>query len=508
MTAPAASLSLVQRLIKQHGAAKLYEMLTPEQRESLPYEWDAWARPEQILPPGDWSTWLVLAGRGFGKTRVGAETTRMAVEKAARGMSLAVASGRVGRIALIGRTSADVRDTLVDGESGIRACAPAKWMPKYEPSKRRLVWPNGAQAICYAADKPDQLRGPQHHIGWADELASWRYQEQAWSNFQMGLRLGRHPWSVVTTTPRPTRTVRNLIAGARNIGRTCAVCKAPPFQACVGPHAALAKCRRCRRANLSECIGHPPTTVISTGSMYDNESNLPDNFLEEITRQYEGTRLGRQEIYAEVLDDIAGALWNYAQIEADTITPEAAPDTMRRVLVAIDPPKTSNEAGVQTWSNMCGIVVVGSATIAAGDKKVDGGFVLEDGSDKLTPHEWGTRTVNLYREYEADAIVAEVNTGYEKVKAVIHGIDPNVRIIPVTSRRGKILRAEPVAALYEQRRVKHVGSFPELEDQMCQFTPAMTSSSQSPDRLDALVHGLTELLISPSGGAPKVWRAR
>jgi len=493
---------MMQRLVARHGAAGVYDLLSEEERAGLPYEWNAWARPQQIIPPGDWSTWVVLAGRGFGKSKCGSETTRLVVESAARGVTMAVASGLVGRIALVGRTSADVRDVMVEGPAGILACSPPRWRPVYVPSKRRLEWPNGAHAICYAADKPDQLRGPQHHFLWGDEFAAWRYQEQAWSNALFGLRLGPHPWALLTTTPRPTRVLRQLVTGARNSGATCATCKAPPHVACTGPHATYKNCRRCSNAGIQTCGGHTPAVVISSGSTFDNSANLAGNFLDEITRQYEGTRLGRQEIYAEILDDVAGALWSYAQIEAAQITAEAAPppEKMERILVSVDPPKTSNEAGVQTWSNMCGIVVVG---LCQGI-----GYVLEDCSAAMTPNEWGTCIVAKFIEYDADAIVAEVNTGEAKVRAVIGTINPNLRIIPVTSRRGKILRGEPVAGLYEQSKVKHIGSFPELEDQMTQFTPAMTSSSQSPDRLDALVHGLTELLIAPSGGSPKVWRAR
>lgn len=397
------------------------DSLTTQQAEALLYDWAFLARPAQLPPPGDWRTWLVLAGRGFGKTRTGAETIRAWVD-----------SGRYGRLALVAPTAASVRDVMVEGESGILAISPPWNRPKYEPSKRRLTWPNGALATTYSADEPDSLRGPQHDGAWSDEVAAWRYPE-TWDNLQFGLRLGQNPRQIVTTTPRPLRIIRELLAQA--------------------------------------------TTAITRGSTFENRANLAPAFLEQIVTKYRGTRLGRQELYAELLDDTPGALWTRALFE-----PYRAAPQLQRVVVAIDPATTHGEDADET-----GIVVAGVG--------VDGrGYVLADRSCRLSPDGWARRAVAAFEEFKADRIVAEVNNGGDMVEHTIRTVAPRIAYKKVTASRGKRTRAEPVAALYEQRRVSHVEALDELEDQCVGWTP---DSGDSPDRLDALVWALSDLLVAP-----------
>lgn len=399
--------------------------LTPEQRSRLRYNWPFWARPNQLSPPGDWRTWLVLAGRGFGKTRTGAEWVRAQAE-----------TGTCGRLALVAPTAADARDVMVEGESGILAISPPWFRPKYEPSKRRLTWPNGAQATVYSADEPDRLRGPQHDGAWCDELAAWTRPE-AWDMLQFGLRLGDNPRAVATTTPKPVKVIRELLA-----------------------------------AN---------TTAVTRGSTYDNAGNLAPAFLAAVEARYAGTRLGRQEIDAEVLDDVPGALWTRQGI--DDLRVAKAPDLVR-VVVGIDPAVTSGEDSDET-----GIVAVGKGS--------DGhGYTLADRSCRMTPDGWARRALIVFDQFEANQFIAEVNNGGDLVAGVIRTARPSAPVKAVHASRGKYTRAEPVAALYEQGKVHHVGSFPQLEDQMCSFTPE--GGDGSPDRADALVWACTDLLL---GGA-------
>jgi phage terminase large subunit-like protein len=388
------------------STAKLLGSLPPPQRarflkslnnaelEAFDQDWTGtWARPEQLPPTGDWRTWLLLAGRGFGKTRSGAEAVRAAVKAGNR------------RIALVAPTAADARDVMVEGESGLLSIGTANDRPRYEPSKRRLTWPNGAIATTYSADEPERLRGPQHDMAWCDEVASWRFPE-AWDMLMFGLRLGNDPRVVVTTTPKPIKIIRDLIAD--------------------------------------------PTTVITRGSTYDNRANLAPAFMAQIIKKYEGTRLGRQELNAEVLDDVPGALWSRALIEETRWPPHKAVPELIRIVVAIDPAATSGEEADET-----GIVVAG--------KDADGhGYVLADQSGRYPPIEWARTAISLYRKFKADRIVAEVNNGGDMVEATIRMVDPNVAYTKVNASRGKVIRAEPVAALYEQRRVHHIGGRPAL----------------------------------------------
>jgi predicted phage terminase large subunit-like protein len=414
--------------------ARLTDKQARELEEELRRDWSRWARANQLPPAGDWRTWLLLAGRGFGKTRTGAETVRAFVE-----------SGRATRVALVAPTAADARDVMVEGESGILAISPPWARPHYEPSKRRLTWPNGALATLYSADEPERLRGPQHDLAWADELGSWRYPT-AWDMLMLGLRLGRDPRAIVTTTPKPSRLIRELVKN--------------------------------------------PTTSITRGSTYDNRANLAPAFIEQIISKYEGTRLGRQELYADLLEDVPGALWSRDIIDAARAT-EPLPD-MRRVVVAIDPAVTSGEDSDET-----GIIVAGLGQ--------DGlAYVLADRSCRASPDTWAQRAIDAFDEYKADRVIAEVNNGGDLVENVLRTVRARVPYKAVHASRGKRVRAEPVAALYEQGRVKHALDSPALEDQMATFVP--DNSSGSPDRVDALVWALTELMLAspqPSDAAAR-----
>jgi len=389
--------------------------------------WPFWARPEQLPPTAPWRTWLVMAGRGYGKTRTGAEWTR--------------ASASAFRyVNIIGATADDARDIMVEGESGLLAICPDHERPTYLPSKRRLDWPNGATTLIFTADEPERLRGKQHERLWADEVAAWRYAE-AWTQAMLGLRLGRDPRVVATTTPRPTPLIRDLLAD--------------------------------------------PSTAVTRGSTYDNAANLAPAFLQTIIRRYEGTRLGRQELLAELLTDVDGALWTHTMLDARRVT--AAPE-LARVVVAIDPAVTSGEDADET-----GIIVAG--------KGVDGdGYILADLTCRLSPDGWARRAVNAYEAHTADRIVAEVNNGGDLVETVLRTVAPRVSYKKVHASRGKRTRAEPIAALYEQGRVHHVGALSQLEDQMTAFVPDHYDGS--PDRVDALVWALTDLMLTTKKSVP------
>ena len=410
---------------------KLVRSLTPEQALKIKYDWPYRARPEQLPPPGDWRVWLLLAGRGFGKTRTGAELVRARV-----GACMA------RRIALVAPTAADARDVMVEGESGLLAIAPPADRPLYEPSKRRLTWPNGAVATLFSADEPERLRGPQHDFAWCDELAAWRYPE-AWDMLMFGLRLGDDPRAVVTTTPRPTKLIRALIAD--------------------------------------------PKVVMTRGATAENRANLAPAFLDQIVKRYKGTRLGRQELDAELLDDMPGGLWQRGIIEA---TRTSTAPQFSRVVVAIDPAVSASEHADET------------GIIAAGRDANGHGYVLADASGRYAPAEWARIAIAAYGARQADRIVAEINNGGDMVEATLRMIDPNVPFSAVRAARGKVARAEPVAALYEQGRIHHIGVFAQLEDQMCSFTSDFdrNAAGYSPDRVDALVWAFTELLVEPRAG--------
>lgn len=420
--------SLAERLAALPGEQlqEAIETLTDDEAAALLYDWKFWARPSQLPPPGDWRVWLILAGRGFGKTRTGAETV---IDRVRRGVSK--------RVGLIAPTAADARDVMVEGESGILACSPPDFRPLYEPSKRRLTWPNGAVATLFSAEEPDRLRGPQHDFIWADEPAAWKYPE-TWDMAMFGLRLGTNPQVVATTTPRPTRLIRDLVAD--------------------------------------------PGTVVTRGTTYENARNLAPAFLTAIVKKYEGTRLGRQELNGEILDDNPGALWSRNVIEALRVR-EHPP--LLRIVVGVDPAVTSDPKSDET-----GIVVAG--VDAAGHY-----YVLADASLQGTPLTWATAVKRVYDQYRADRVVAEKNNGGELVEANLRTVDRTLSYRGVWASRGKQTRAEPISSLYEQGKVHHVGTFPLLEDQMCDWAP--DSGDPSPDRMDALVWAMTELTQSTTG---------
>ena len=395
--------------------------------DAIEGDWLAQARPEQIAPAGDWSTWIICGGRAFGKTRAGAEWVRSLAE-----------AGSVARIALVAPTAADCRDTQIEGQSGLLAIAPNGNRPTYEPSKRRLVWPNGVQAALFSSEEPDRLRGPQFGAAWCDELAAFRNIKETWDNLQFGLRLGKRPRQVITTTPRPIKLLRELLKREGDDVR------------------------------------------VTRGSTYENRANLAPSFFSQIVTAYEGTRIGRQELLAEMLTDTPGALFSYEMLEQGRVAKADIP-TMRRIVVGVDPAMSAD--GDET-----GIVVCG---LGADDH----GYVLEDASGNYSPDAWGRKTVGLFHKWGADRVIAETNQGGDLVAATLRTVDPNISYRGVFAKRGKTLRAEPVAALYEQHRVHHVGSFPELEDQMCSFA---SGSMSSPDRLDSLVHTIVELMLGPT----------
>lgn len=427
---------LLASLSEAERQAKL-DTMTPEQLAALKWHWPFWARPDQLPPEGDeWVTWLILAGRGWGKTRTGAETIRQWV-----------LSGKYKRIALVGETTADVRNVMVDGESGLLNLGPKDQRPEYLPSLRQLRWPNGAIATTYNATEPDQLRGPQHDAAWCDEIAKWKYIQETWDQLQFGLRLGDRPRQILTTTPRPLTILKQMIAD--------------------------------------------PYTVTTKGKTLDNRDNLAASFMHQIEQRFGGTRLGRQELDGEILDDIPGALWQRSNIDRNRVG--EAPLDMERVIVAVDPAGSSEEG-----SDENGIVVVGMARNADGYPE---GYVLEDASLRGSPEEWARRTVDMYRKWSADKIVAEKNQGGEMVASVIKAVDRSLSPKLVHASRGKIIRAEPISSLYEQNRIHHVGRFDHLEDQMCTFSVdnIRANGMGSPDRVDALVWGLTELFEKLTG---------
>lgn len=385
------------------------------------------ARPAQQPPPGAWQYWLLKAGRGFGKTRVGSEWT------------IKLAREFPGcRMGLIARTAADTRDVMVEGESGILAVSSEGFMPAYEPSKRRLTWPNGSQASLFSSEKPDQLRGPQHHFVWADELATWKYPE-TWDMAMFGLRLGQFPQALITTTPRPVKIIKALVKD--------------------------------------------PACVVTGGSSYENRDNLAPAFFDSIIKKYEGTRLGRQELNAEILEDNPGALWNMETIE--NLRVPKAPQ-LTRVVTGVDPAVSSSEDADET-----GIIAAGMA--ATGHY-----YVIADASLQGSPLEWGRAVVRTHHEQKGDRVIGETNNGGDLVEMNLRRVDQSIPFKAVHASRGKAIRAEPIAALYEQGKVHHVGTFPQLEDQMCEWDPALTNQ-RSPDRMDALVWALTELSGNTGG---------
>jgi phage terminase large subunit-like protein len=414
------------------------EQLSEDEAKELRYLWPAWARDNQLPPKGSWAIWLILAGRGMGKTRMGAEFVRWKVE-----------TGQWGRMALIGRTAADVRDVMIDGESGLLAVSHPDFMPKHESSRRRLVWPNGATATTFSAEEPDSLRGPQNEGAWFDEGAAARYAQPAFDNLMFGLRLGSNPQVVMTTTPKPIPFIKDLVK--------------------------------------------QPNVHVTTGTTYENLENLAPTFRDQIIAKYAGTTLGAQELLGQLIGEVEGALWTRARLELTRIDPRLIPlPKWVRIVVGVDPAVT-NEPG----SDETGIVVV-----ALGD---DGHFyVLGDYTLKASPKTWAEKVVAVYYLVGADRIACESNQGGDLLETVIRSVEGGTYVAyrKKHAAEGKKARAEPVAAIYEQGRAHHVGFFAELEDEQCNWV----QGAKSPNRLDALVWAIAEL-VTGSGTIPIVTTA-
>jgi phage terminase large subunit-like protein len=413
-----------------------------EQAEALLHDWLFWARPEQLEPEGfaagDYFIWMIMAGRGSGKTRTGAEVVRDRVEKMPKGHT------EHRRIALVAETAADARDVMVEGESGLLAISDPKNMPIYLPSRRLVKWPCGCRGTTYSGEEPDQLRGPQHDFGWVDELAKYKYPEETMDNLELGMRLGDTPQMVITTTPRPIKIVRELMADKQ--------------------------------------------VIVTTASSYSNIQNLAPSFINRVIKKYEGTRRGRQELHAELLDDVEGALWTRSRIEKNRV--KFSPNLIR-IVVAIDPSVSDDED-----SDEIGIAVCGIAPARDG---VMHGYFLDDLSGIYTVDQWAKKAVLAFDTYEADVVVGEVNNGGDLVAKVIHTVRSTLPFRKVWASRGKAVRAEPISALDEQGKIHHVGQFAELEDQLVAFTPDGYTGPGSPDRADAYVWGFTELMLQRQG---------
>lgn len=439
---------------------EFFSSLTEEEVKNLPYTWEFWGRPKQLPPPGNaWAYWLLLAGRGFGKSR---SINEWAIDRAIR------LPGSRG--AIVARTAGDVRDVVVEGESGILNISPPNFMPNYEPSKRRLTWPNGSVATTFSADEPKSLRGPQFHWAIADELATWRFtkshdQDGAWDMLQMGLRLDAKPaWNIpnfqpqcaIATTPRPRPIIKDLL--------------------------------------------DDPYCVVVRGTTYENRANVAESWYRTILRKYEGTRLGRQELMAQILDDVPGALWSVSLLESTRVT-NVKIGTLYKIVVAVDPAASTGQTG---------IIVVGVRKESDGRGGfIDHGYVLDDVTPEagVSPGKWASAAIAAYNKYEADAIVAEVNHGGDMVETVIRSVEGGnkVNYRTVRASRGKHTRAEPVSTLYEAGRGHMVGFFDELEEELREWVPG---ESESPNRLDAMVWGYTDLMIEEEEDKSVNWSVR
>lgn len=417
------------RSLTPHQLERLISELSEPLLFFLLYDWEGlWARPAQLIPPGDWNTWLILAGRGFGKTRTGAESVRTLVN-----------NGTATRIALVGPTAADVRDTMVEGVSGLVAVCPPYLKAKYEPSKRRVTWHRGgheiARATLFSTEEPERFRGPQHDLVWGDEPASWANGEEAWAQLSLGLRLGNKPRAIITGTPKPIDLVTKLAAD--------------------------------------------PKTFVTKGNTYENRANLAGNFLEQISKMYGGSRFGRQEINGEILEEEEGKFFPPELIEKTRVA--RAPNLVR-IVIAVDPSQTS-----QGNSDSSGIIAVGLGE--------DGhGYVLDDATTKGSPDKWASVVAGKFHEWQAESVVAEVNVGGEMVEFTLRTVDPSLPVKSVRAMRGKSKRAEPIAALFEQGRVHLVGEHSKLEAQMKKFTGI---NGRRDDRVDAMCWGLHELMVTP-----------
>lgn len=418
----------LSEMLSKEEIEDLLNSLPPDELNALNYKWEFWARPNQLAPEGNWTYWMPLAGRGFGKTRLGAEWVRAVAE-----------SGKVGYINIIGSTNADVRGTMLEGESGLLSISPPWFKPNYQPSKKLVEWPNGVKAQLFSAEEPDRLRGPQCGAFWADEIAAWgKNLEETWSNLMFGFRLGRNPQGIATTTPRPLPLIKKLIAN--------------------------------------------PACHVTTGTTYDNADNLAEPFLNEVITAYENTRLGRQELLGHVLDDNPNALFMEEWFNRSRL--EYAPKELEKIVVAVDP-----QVKEDIKSDEAGIVIGGKREIDG----VEHYYILADDSfQPEKPKDWGKKAVKSYYSWMANEVVAEVNNGGALVKDNIHSIDSSVPVVMVHATRGKSIRAEPVATLLEQGRIHMCGKFEKLETQCVEWDPTLTNQ-KSPDRMDAFVWLISRL---------------
>lgn len=424
--------------------ARLTKGLSQDEQTFIDTDWDYQGRAAQHPPEGDWRTWLLMGGRGSGKTRAGSEWVQGLASSAGRQPKRTGATRPEMRIALVGETLGDAREVMIDGVSGIARIARHD-RPRFEASRRRLVWASGAVAQIFSSEDPESLRGPQFELAWCDELAKWRHPDETFDMLQFGLRLGQRPRQLVTTTPRAVPLLKRIMAD--------------------------------------------PTTACVRIATQDNSANLAPGFLDAIEGRYGGTRLGRQELGGELIEDREDALWSRSLVERAR---QRFVGQLHRIVVAVDPPAAAAAPG-----SCCGIVV-------AGLDEAEHAVVIADGSVQgATPAGWAQQVVALYHRFGADRVVAEINQGGDMVAAMLRSVDAKLPIATVRATRGKWLRAEPVAALYEQGRVRHAGAFPELEDQMCDFGPDGLSGGRSPDRLDALVWAITALMLGHDG-APRV----
>jgi phage terminase large subunit-like protein len=414
--------------------------LTERELHEIDSRWKLFAHDHQIPPDlapdgKPWLTWLLIGGRGAGKTRAGAEWVR------AQALGLPpFAREKASRIALVGETEHDVREVMIEGVSGLLAVHGWNERPAWQPSRKRLEWKDGQIAQVFSAEDPESLRGPQFCCAWSDEMAKWRYAKEAFDMLQFGLRLGAQPRQLITTTPRPTALIKQLI--------------------------------------------EDPSSVVTRAPTRANALNLAPTFLQNVLQRYRNTRIGRQELEGELIEDRPDALWSRALLEKCRV---AKAPQLQRIVIAVDPPAGKRAAA-------CGIVAAGVAengiAYVLGDHTVSG----------LTPNGWAGKAVGLWHALRADTLVAEVNQGGDMVESVIHEVDPGVPVIPVHATRGKWIRAEPVATLYEQGRVKHAGIFAGLEDEMCDFAPSGLSNGKSPDRVDALVWAIAALVFQARNG--------
>lgn len=446
MTATTSNRSQADILVDSGMLSEFVDSLTDEEAAHLHHDWSFWSRPPQRIPNGmgeQFRVWLFRGGRGAGKTACGAQTTRQMIETCPR-------------IHLVGPTAADVRDVMIEGESGILSVFPADQRPNYESSKRKITFHNGAEALLFSAEEPERLRGPQAHWAWLDEVASMQRGQEVFDMLMLGLRLGSAPWALLTGTPKPLPWLRSL--------------------------------------------SDRHDSVTTTSTTYDNLRHLAPGFIRDVLSRYEGTRLGRQELLAEWLDDVEGALWTEALIDrnrlsgfdlarpwqtlndwlADTGSKQIMDRRPWRIVVAVDPPASTAE---------CGIVV--ACAPIQGRAGVDHCVILEDVSISGTPERWGAQVVAAARRWNAERIVVESNQGGDMVRATIHAVHPSLRIEPVHAKASKQARAEPISALYERGLVHHAGFLPLLESQMVSWVPNV---SKSPDRMDAMVHAVTHLL--------------